>query len=291
MDGMQPSMGISCPPEPGRKDKAMAYQQHGQGGNLGKRRRVFTPTERQTAPSVSTTNERPLHPKQTRIAYEEDELEAGNHITSITRRYTGTPMPDGMLFREGNRQVYVHNGPPPIQRASRGRTTTEDITDVSSKRRQFHPLVVLGLATLVMVVGYVGLNAFGSWWTNHQNDATYGYPRTYQIDAVVGHGDSEEHPSHFLAINLQGHITIIEIPGGDISRTIIYGGPTLFGDGADLTPVTLSFADVNGDGKLDMLVHVSSQTIPFLNNGTKFVPPSTTVTDGESNLPIRGGGE
>ncbi len=39
----------------------------------------------------------------------------------------------------------------------------------------------------------------------------------------------------------------------------VYNGPTLFGDGQDLTPITLSFKDVTGNGKLDMLIHVRNQ--------------------------------
>ena len=33
-----------------------------------------------------------------------------------------------------------------------------------------------------------------SWWQNHQLDSTYGMPRTYQTDQVVGHSDSAEPP-------------------------------------------------------------------------------------------------
>jgi len=66
---------------------------------------------------------------------------------------------------------------------------------------------------------------------------------------------------------------VIEIPDGDPSKSKIYIGPQLFGDNADLTPVTLSFKDVNGDGKPDMLMHVQDQTIIFLNDGTQFKTP------------------
>jgi hypothetical protein len=68
---------------------------------------------------------------------------------------------------------------------------------------------------------------------------------------------------------------------------VIYSGGVLVGDGQDVTPVTLSFLDVNGDGKPDMLVHVADQTLIFTNNGTKFVAPQNLV-DGERTLPILG---
>jgi len=78
---------------------------------------------------------------------------------------------------------------------------------------------------------------------------------------------------YFIAENLHGEIIVIEIPDGDPSKSKIYIGPQLFGDNADLTPVTLSFKDVNGDGKPDMLMHVQDQTIIFLNDGTQFKTP------------------
>lgn len=52
----------------------------------------------------------------------------------------------------------------------------------------------------------------------------------------------------------------------------VYLGPVLIGDGQDFTPVTLTFEDVNGDGKPDMLVHIGDQTIVFLNDGGAFRP-------------------
>jgi len=112
-----------------------------------------------------------------------------------------------------------------------------------------------------------------TWWANQQNTWSYGYPRTYQTDAVVGHNDSAASPSHFIALNLNGHIEVIEIPGGDPSHEKVYVGPGLFSDDAGLTPVTVTFTDVNGDGKPDMEIHIQDQTIIFLNNGTQFQAP------------------
>ena len=90
---------------------------------------------------------------------------------------------------------------------------------------------------VVMVLAWIGLQLLSTWWTNHQLDATYGYPRTYQIDDVVGHGDSTDHPTHFLFENLHGQVVIFELPGGNFQHARIYKGPTLFLDNADLIPV------------------------------------------------------
>jgi hypothetical protein len=230
--------------------------------------------------------------QQTQPGYEDEKLdeeqEAGFHIASVIKRYNGIPMPSGMLYRQGNKQVYIHHGPPPALRASRNQSRTTEEAQMPMKRRRFHWAFWIGPVLLMMIIGYVALSGFGSCWQIHGDDNTYGRPRTFQIDAVVGHDDSQEHPSHFIAINLNRRVLVIEIPEGDVSKSVIYSGPTFLGDGQDLTPVTLIISDINGDGKPNMLVHILDQTIVFLNNGTKFVPPSNTVINGESNLPIRG---
>ncbi len=124
---------------------------------------------------------------------------------------------------------------------------------------------------IAMLALWVLGNLAVNWWNVTQDDWHYGRPRTFQIDMRVGHNDDVT-PSHFIAMNLNRHIIIIEFPGGDPTKAKDYLGPTLFGGGQDLTPVTLSFKDVNGDGKLDMIVHIQDQTFVFLNDGTQFRP-------------------
>lgn len=134
------------------------------------------------------------------------------------------------------------------------------------------PLVAIILGMAMMALLAFTISSVGSWWQMRQQDITYGRPRTFQVDTVVGHNDSATNPSHFIFLNLNRHVIIIEMPGGDSSKARIYNGPTLFGDGQDLTPVTAEFKDVNGDGKPDMVVHIQDQTLVYLNNGTQFVP-------------------
>lgn len=130
--------------------------------------------------------------------------------------------------------------------------------------------LLLGMVVTVALI--VSFSAIGNWWQIHQDDVTYGRPRTFQIDAVVGHNDSPSNPSHFIFMNLNRHIVIIEFPGGDPSHARIYSGPTLFGNGQDLTPVTAEFRDVTGDGKLDMIVMIQDQRLVYINDGTQFRP-------------------
>lgn len=130
----------------------------------------------------------------------------------------------------------------------------------------FHASVGM-LAMLALMVG-------GMWsidvWNAHQLDATYGFPRHYEVNQVVGHGDSALHPSHFVFENLSGHVLFIEFPAGDIAKAKIYAVSTLVGDDAANWPVTATFKDINGDGRIDLLVHIQDQTIVYLNDGTGF---------------------
>ena len=134
------------------------------------------------------------------------------------------------------------------------------------------PLIAIIVGMLLMAALFLMMNTLSSWWQVHQDDVTYGRPRTYQVDAVVGHNDSVTNPSHFIFLNLNRHVEIIELPGGDTAHARIYNGPTLFGNGQDLTPVTAEFKDVNGDGKIDMIVQIQDQRLVFINDGTQFVP-------------------
>ncbi len=68
-------------------------------------------------------------------------------------------------------------------------------------RLRGHLWLTLLVGMLAMGALVALLNAASSWVQARDLDWTYGYPRLYQADAVVGHHhDSSEHPSHFLAV-------------------------------------------------------------------------------------------
>jgi hypothetical protein len=139
-------------------------------------------------------------------------------------------------------------------------------------RRRFHWLVPASAAAMVTIGLLFAGNAVFSAIQANQLNVQYGYPRFYQTDAIVGHDDSKAHPSHFIFENLNAQVVIVEIPGGNLAKAQIIGGPHLFGNDASDQPVTASFADVNGDGKLDIVLHIEGQNIILLNTGTSFKP-------------------
>jgi hypothetical protein len=206
-------------------------------------------------------------------------------LPTSTRRYTQLPAQQGAMTQQPRKRVVnVYDLPTNIPLRS-SRTTTHGYalspgqpasrpTPVQPSHRtghHVHWLLLVGVGMLAMFALWVVGSLAVMWWTTTRDDWQYGRPRTFQMDARVGHHDMGT-SSHFIAMNLNRHVVIIEFPGGDPTRAKDYLGPTLFGDGQDLTPVTLSFRDVNGDGKLDMLVHIQDQTFVFLNDGTQFRP-------------------
>lgn len=187
---------------------------------------------------------------------------------------------------------------PSIQRASLGRTTA-DWTDVEEdeletpvhfarekqrsrklprSRQRYHPLLLLGIGMLLTLTLWVTAAQLFSWGASALNTLRYGYPRTFQIDAVVGHQDSSRSPSHFLAVNLHGRIQVVEWPGGDASHARIYLGPQLLSPGSDQLPVTLRFVDVTGDHLLDMVIEVEGSRVVFINDAGSFRPPKSGET-------------
>ncbi|MGH2495791.1 MAG: FG-GAP repeat domain-containing protein [Ktedonobacteraceae bacterium] len=172
-----------------------------------------------------------------------------------------------------------------IPKRAHAAPTTEDVPATTPKRQKrgffrAHPLFTLGVGMLFMLALFVaGLQVY-AWWQDHQTYATYGYPRTWQCDAVVGHRDSRQTPSHFIFLNLHGHPEVIEVPGGDETKQKTYLLPQLVTDGYDTIPITGEFADVNGDGKPDLIVNIQGQNLVFLNTGQGFRPaqPGDRIT-------------
>ena len=186
-------------------------------------------------------------------------------------RDAGAPGP-APLYRRASRV----QGPVQIQPAQ----TEAPVTRPHSRRR-LHPLLFLGLGMIAMFALLLLLSLIVSWWNTTMDDLHYGRPRTFQMDASVGHNEVGA-PSHFIALNYNGRVEVIEFPGGDAVHARIYLGPQLYGSGSDLVPVTLSFVDVSGHHQPDMLVHLhykgwfgfsdSEQQLVYINEQGSFRP-------------------
>jgi hypothetical protein len=152
--------------------------------------------------------------------------------------------------------------------AGRGERRTEEL-----KRPGKHPLFYIGICLVIMVAFLTAYTLIPQAYQKWQDDREYGYPRTFQTDANVGHAGTE----HFIALNNHGTIEVVEIPNypSPANQTRLYIIVRLTNQGADLVPATVSFPDINGDGKPDIQVTVLDGSNPsvwvLFNNGTSFV--------------------
>ena len=172
------------------------------------------------------------------------------------------------------RTSQAYSGLPGQPRVRAGRNTTIDIPQPQKKapaKRSMHWLLYVGVGMIAALALWLIFSSLLAWGVGKYNDIVYGYPRYYQTDAVVGHNDSAAHPSHFIALNLHGQVIVIELPGGNPSKSYDYVGPTMIASGDDLIPITLTFVDVHHNGKPDMFIHIQDREFYFCNDGTKFV--------------------
>jgi len=164
---------------------------------------------------------------------------------------------------------------PTVARASRPpqRTRTQETvppfvcvrkTVPHKKTRLSHILVPLGSGMLLALLAVLLGQALLSWCATTWDDLHYGRPRTYQTDAFVGHEPAQT-PSHFIVLNLHGRIEILELPGGDPTRTKLYLGPQIAGVNADLVPVTIHFVPSQQPQHPDMLVQFQGTQLRFRN--------------------------
>ncbi len=173
------------------------------------------------------------------------------------------------------RTSQAYSGVPGQMRVRAGRNTTIDIPHPQPQKaptsRSMHWLLYVGVGMIAALALWLTFSSLLAWGVGKYNDVVYGYPRYYQTDAVVGHNDSPAHPSHFVALNLHGQVIVIELPGGNPTRSFDYVGPSMIAKGDDLIPITLSFSDVHHNGKPDMVIHIQDREFIFCNDGTKFV--------------------
>ena len=229
------------------------------------RRRASLPPEERTASWHHIGTRSGLHP------------EDNPYITTTRNRYhvptTAT------LFETDEEGEEVYTQPPTRTSArrydvmpykpGRGERQTEQFS-----RHGKHPLFYIGICLVIMVVFLTAYTLIPPAFQKWHDDNVYGYPRTYQTDANVGHGGME----HFIALNNRGTIEVLEIPSNPstTNQPRLYIIVRLSSQGADRVPAMLSFPDINGDRKPDMRVTVVDGSNPSIwvlfNNGTTFVP-------------------
>jgi hypothetical protein len=237
-------------------------EQRGINANTFKRRASLPPGER-TASRHRVGTRSGMHPED-------------DPYISTNRNRSHAPITD-TYFEIDEQGEEVSTRPP-----TRTSTRRYDLAPYSRRERHTeelphqgkHPLFYIGMCLVILVVFLTAYTFIPPVLQKWSDDRAYGYPRTFQTDANVGHGGME----HFIALNNHDTIEVLEIPANPspTSQPRLYIIVRLSSQGADLVPATASFPDVNGDGKPDMQVTVLDGSNPsvwvLFNNGTTFVP-------------------
>lgn len=150
------------------------------------------------------------------------------------------------------------------------------VSPVSPVRvNQLRNLAAIITALLAILAIYVLMSAVVEWAQVGIDDLRYGRPRAMHLEGFVGHsGETATQPTHFIALNLDRQVMVVEIPGGDPAQVRSFAGPYLFGANEDLTPVLLSLHDVDGDGYNDLLIDVRNERVIYLNRDGSFRLPN-----------------
>jgi hypothetical protein len=133
-------------------------------------------------------------------------------------------------------------------------------------RRPFKRYLFLGFL-LVLVIYFGWMRIVKPFVDSVEMQWHYGDIPTYHLDADVGHGGV----SHFLSFIWHGEILVVEVnPKYEVH---LYRCGSLIVDESQKLVIAMDVADVNNDGKPDLLVHVQGQraSIVLLNTGTGFV--------------------
>ncbi len=178
---------------------------------------------------------------------------------------------------EGDDDIYERRLPSSVRRYHPNARAGQPVRGSATTRRgPSSPFLTRGLVVLSIVATIFGTLTIPPLWREVSDTLTYGFPRTYQLDANVGHGSAKAPLSHFIGINNHGVIEVLEIPTSlptDPGALHLYVIAQLGGPHADQEPVTITFEDVNGDGKPDMIVHCSGNEYILYNTGHAFQKP------------------
>ncbi|HEY5005815.1 MAG TPA: VCBS repeat-containing protein [Ktedonobacteraceae bacterium] len=257
----------------------------GSGGDLSKQHRPIDKNTEGGRPILIPRNtSEDVMPAMKSDGFLGDDGDPPRHNTSAIRldfpsdlrnRTTGSHQPTSAI---PSRRQQVPTKNVPMRPAPRPTSPTQKKKSPEEHSHfNVHWLLPVGITMVVLVILWMVGSAALAWGHQRLDDLQYGNPRTYQTDKVVGHADSPKNPSHFIALNLHSQIIVVEFMGGNPQKAVTYVTPVFIaGSNSDLAPVTLEFRDVNGDGKLDMLVHIhlsgQDQVTVFINDGNKFRP-------------------
>ncbi|NOK61487.1 MAG: hypothetical protein GFH27_549311n106 [Chloroflexi bacterium AL-W] len=145
---------------------------------------------------------------------------------------------------------------------------------VGSSLRSIHTLLYVTAIGLALIACTLAGMRLLNWAQITLDDILYGRPRTFHLTDYVGGQTGSDTPTHFTAMNIDRQVVVFELPGGDPKHIQVIEGPYLVGAHEDLTPVTLSLHDVDGDSLKDLLVEIRQEQIVYLHRDGAFRLPT-----------------
>lgn len=140
---------------------------------------------------------------------------------------------------------------------------------------------------LAMMATYLIIGTLLGWGQVWFDDFWYGRPRTMHLTGFVGHDEANGQPSHFVGLNLNRQVVVLQFPGGNVDEVRTLHGPYLFGKGEDLTPVHIALEHMDQDTNVDLVVTVRNEQIIYLNKNGEFRLP--TGREQQQLLQLQGG--
>ncbi len=201
----------------------------------------------------------------------------------IGSRPAGTPSDQAYQMRQGGRCAPDTSQDEEIAPSTRtGRTRVQPATpyDQQPPRKEWHPLVWIGLTLFGMWLFWIVTTVALSFWATHVTDpGTYGPTHGTVITVVLGGGDSETQPSKLIAINNSGRIEIMKLLANDPKKAQIITGPDLVKAGFS-DPVNAEVSLSAGKGSVQVTIYGSFYDAPF----HRYQQLYTLVEDGQGNL-------
>jgi hypothetical protein len=137
---------------------------------------------------------------------------------------------------------------------------------------RLNPLLTIAAYGLALLAAAMVIQAIVTWSQRKIDDLRYGTPRMVVTAGFVGHGEAQGEPTHIIALNLHGQISVIELPGGDVSKMNVLLGPLMVGRDGEYVVPRPSLRDLNGDGHVDLLVALEGETLVYVNRNGAFQP-------------------
>jgi len=176
-----------------------------------------------------------------------------------------------IMYEYDEEEPYIP--PTPKRRATAGQDYTFSERKTEAQPRQqappknHHYLFWVGIGMLVCLGIWMGITlVVVPWWNGMQLQWHYGDPpRVTELQADVSHGRM----SRYTKFDNNGQVAVLHLVNGKVGE---HTGGSFVGDDKNKRIINLSIADINHDGKPDLVIHVVGMDgeMVLVNTGSAF---------------------